>query len=82
MHVRGKAGEVEKLGGVGGSFSLPRDGSGPFTASILLSPRPLSPRATLSFLSFACECISECVCACVRVRAHVSVFVCKGEPRT
>lgn len=84
VHVRGagERGEVERLGGVRGSLSLPRDGSGPFTASILLSPRPLSPRATLSFLSSACECISECVCVCAQVRAHVSVLVCKGEPRT
>lgn len=49
--------------GVRGS-SLPKDGSGPFTASILLSPRPLSPRAT-RFLVPLHVCISLNVCVCV-----------------
>lgn len=61
-----------------GGSSLPRDGSGPFTASILLSPRPLSPRATL----LSCPLhASVSVNVCVRLCTHTSECscVCKEE---
>lgn len=41
---------------------MPKDGSGPFTASILLSPRPLSPRATRFLVRCMCVYLRECVC--------------------